>query len=98
MIQLEGEVECSMNLFVDKFAFRTSLAPLSIFKTLFFDFETKIGASNFERFLHQTVAPEIVPLNFGDSPLNARDEAQTRCVLLKSDTWLNISWTFHVTS
>jgi hypothetical protein len=58
--------------------------------------KTKIGASNLERFLNQTVALEIVPLNFGDSPLNAGDEAQTRCVLLKGDTWLNISWTFHV--
>ena len=66
-----------MNLFVDKFAFRTSLAPLSIFKTLFSIFKTKIGASNLDRFLHQTVAPEIVPLNFGDSPLNAGDEART---------------------
>jgi Immunoglobulin domain len=45
--------------------------------------------------LSKTVAPEIVPFNFGDSPLNAGDAAQTQCVALKGDTPLNISWTFH---
>lgn len=41
------------------------------------------------------VAPEIAPFDFGDSALNAGQAAQTQCIVLKGDTPLNFTWTFH---
>lgn len=42
-----------------------------------------------------SVLPQILPFDFGNTPINSGDMASTTCSINKGDLPLNITWTFN---
>ncbi|KAF7988027.1 hypothetical protein HCN44_007521 [Aphidius gifuensis] len=52
------------------------------------------GGTSYSATLAVNVAPQILPLSFGDEPVNAGDLASIQCAVSKGDFPLEITWMF----